>query len=1530
MVWHPSDEPPEDTDEGDEQESTQDLLDQHQKEGAERNLKMLDRLSKTVVESDKELWPARLAKDQATALEIISEALSLDDQEETIEMDAHQLWQWCSVYGIDNLHLLESLRKSELEAITLQSEGDMKSYLEAKRNAWRKLCSADETSVLEAKLLDMCLDHLGREGMLDRVSGKQGKFYQVKRDLRKEMRDPTRPAMTWKRFKSALLLDAEEEAAEQKKSAPTNGTPKDPEDESNSDAEPTAKEETVNILKEMKQAIVMLTKRGQQPSRQRQQQLCYNCDRPGHMARDCRQRPRQRDYYGRGGGRRGGYNNGGYDNGGGRYNGGGRGRGRGARDGDRDQERQERPDEAVETDEGDLFFCVDGASETHLICSPSLFHRMTNVIFVEDESVLMNTFPSKIIARGDLALYVKGNKIPLTNVAYVPESSHNLISVSRLLDSQGGFVCHSKRHVMFTPEHGRYKIWGKRKGGLYYFLMSQTNMPVGDGRERPVVLGPTTEDTATTDLPAFRKAKAWAIDYMAKQHNRMHVGLRTLKEVMKRDKVERKLTKGQLSWLTNVTKDELPTECCDASKVRRKNPKGRKPEKWRRDLEKKRQNGGTTETKASTETDLRSHQNTMTVDTAGPNPRSLQGNRNMFVATFSDDKNVALGFGKHKDDAENFIIENYPTWCNEQERKPTILKSDRGGEYNNERLNKWTKQNGIKQKFTAPHSSAGSAEKKIGTIQDIERAMRHWAQCPESFWEESSKYAATITQFVPSRAEGMKGLSPWEKRHKSKPRMDALRRWGCLMHTWVSDKQRKRLENRGRPAMFVGLADTGENDGVRAYDASTKTFFHAKVAEFDEEKPYFAWWKERQERERQLKESVRQELRLEAITTKDNDRIKELRKNPPLAVNNSYHALAPEKQEEEHDVDVEEEEEAKEEQVFSPEQTDRRSGRKREQRGIFDPSSWEEQFKTDRVNVTSMVSRLNMKAHKTRNARPQHWKKKSIVPKRPRYDQDNPLPHGMIPKTVNEALTGIDKEEWKGSMADERKSLREKEVFQEIHSRKVPKGRQLIRAKWVFDIKRNAAGEIVRYKARLVAKGYLQVEGRDYGADGLFAPTPALTSIRLIIPIALRLGFKVHHQDVKTAFLNAKLEKKYRQYMIPPEGFKATPGHVLELLKCLYGLKQSSHEWNQEIDKTLRKYGFRNIAGDECVYVHHSPSGKIDCILGVHVDDIIIAAPEKRMAKVKEMLKASYIMSDLGELSWYLGIKFEWSPNRQSCTLSQQAMIQEILEEHGMSECNAKKVPARKEFMRKPETPMTDQEIQWLNDRDLSQTKYRSLVGALQYLALATRPDIAFATGQLARFVQDPRRQQWLAAKQLLGYLSSTRSLVLKFKIGEDRIIGWVDADWAGNLDDRSSTSGYTFIIGGGAISWKSKKQSAPARSSAEAEIMALDLAVREARWLRKLAKDLQMDTQPTTIHEDNSAAIAISAKHRRTPRTKHIDVQYFAVSDDIKRGLVEVKPVASEDNVADIFTKGLEKTKFEKFRNMLGLVEPSTVRGGA
>ena len=788
------------------------------------------------------------------------------------------------------------------------------------------------------------------------------------------------------------------------------------------------------------------------------------------------------------------------------------------------------------------------------------------------------------------------------------------------------------------------------------------------------------------------------------------------------------------------------------------------------------------------------------------------------------------------------------------------------------------------------------------------------AGAPKSMWVEAARYANNVTQFVPSASPKMEGLSPYESLHKEMPPMHQLHTWGCLAFVNIPGHV-VRYGEKGRPAAFVGLA-LNNNDGYRFYDGETKTIFHAKAtpADFRENTSYFKWKKYKSAKEGLILDlqKARSSYAKDVHTANRFSDLEDL----PGSIS-----------EEEEDVEPDEEL-VREPRARVP------SLAAIESLGAAYLTQHE---KTEEAMVsvtTSIVRKLHRKAHKMK-----HQENKGFSNMKPRAFRSNlekyasaleargtvkRLPSGSVPSTAWEALSSVDKHLWIEAMLAEIKSHQINKTMEGIRRNKVPPGRKLIKARWVFDLKRNEEGMVVRYKARLVAKGYLQRHGLDYTET--FAPTPMIDSIRYICALALTLGFVLRHQDVKTAFLIPPLPTDERVYVEPPVGLEMGDDYCYELIKCIYGLKQAAHYWHEHVKALLVRHNFTASPADDCVFIHRDRKNKIDVIIAVHVDDLLIACKEKKMNKVSNMLSGEYEMTDLGQLSWYLGIKFEWSED--SVALSQEAFINALLEEQRMTNSTPFSTPASKTNMRMHVGGIAEEERKWLEQRGYTQTAFRGVVGSLQYLCQCTRPDIAYAVGQLSRFQQDARREQWVAVRQVLKYLKGTKNLKLKFKKGSvqmataERVVGWSDSDWAGCKDTRASTSGYAFTLAGGAVSWKSKKQpGTPARSSAEAELIALDLAWRHARWLRKLESGFDIGVgSPTTIHEDNEAAIAISAKHQRTQRTKHIDVEYFAICGDVKDGRVKVSPVASKDNMADIFTKGLERIKFEKFRSMLGL----------
>jgi ribonuclease HI len=216
---------------------------------------------------------------------------------------------------------------------------------------------------------------------------------------------------------------------------------------------------------------------------------------------------------------------------------------------------------------------------------------------------------------------------------------------------------------------------------------------------------------------------------------------------------------------------------------------------------------------------------------------------------------------------------------------------------------------------------------------------------------------------------------------------------------------------------------------------------------------------------------------------------------------------------------------------------------------------------------------------------------------------------------------------------------------------------------------------------------------------------------------------------------------------------------------------------------------------------------------------------------------------------------------------------------------------------------------------------YRQLVGQLMYIAVTTRPDIAFAVGALARHLAQPTTAHWHAAQHVLRYLAGTRSLGIMYGSNKPLLLGYSDADFAGDPDSRKSTSGYVFLLCGGAVSWSSRKQATVAASTTEAEYMACASAVKEALWLRMLLNDLGVAVGPVNIMADNQSAIKIMRNPVSSMRSKHIDVAHHFVRERIARKEVVVAYVSTDAMVADVMTKALPTVKHVACCNGMGMV---------
>lgn len=525
------------------------------------------------------------------------------------------------------------------------------------------------------------------------------------------------------------------------------------------------------------------------------------------------------------------------------------------------------------------------------------------------------------------------------------------------------------------------------------------------------------------------------------------------------------------------------------------------------------------------------------------------------------------------------------------------------------------------------------------------------------------------------------------------------------------------------------------------------------------------------------------------------------------------------------------------------------------------------------------------------------------------YDENFEQINAIVePKNLNDVLHDPYKDEWLEAMRDEMDSMHKNKTWELVE---LPPDRKAIGNKWVFTVKTNFNGEIEKFKARFVAQGFSQKFGVDY--DEIFAPVVNKTTFRILLSIASRMKLKVHQFDVKTAFLNGVIQETI--YMKQPPGFvvKGQEHLVCSLKRSIYGLKQAANSWNEAINEILLTFGFKRSTTDNCLYFKRFDDGNW-CIILIYVDDILITATDENIVnQVQKDISSTFEIKSLGEIKNYLGIEVE----RRDGTyyIKQEKYIKKIAEEFGLNDAKISKIPIDPGYEREQQN-----NVSYLQ----SNKKYQKIIGSLLYVAINTRPDIAACVSILAQKTSKPTEYDWNEAKRVIRYLKGTANLQLQLesKDAQNEIIGHADANWAESRIDRKSNSGYIFKLFGGTISWRSKKQECVALSSTEVELISLTDAVKEAIWIRRMLKEIQQNIKDlVVIYEDNQSCRKMIQKTNPSSRTKHIDVRYYFIKDYIKKKIISCEYCSTENMVADILTKPLNRTKFEKFRLMLGLV---------
>lgn len=262
--------------------------------------------------------------------------------------------------------------------------------------------------------------------------------------------------------------------------------------------------------------------------------------------------------------------------------------------------------------------------------------------------------------------------------------------------------------------------------------------------------------------------------------------------------------------------------------------------------------------------------------------------------------------------------------------------------------------------------------------------------------------------------------------------------------------------------------------------------------------------------------------------------------------------------------------------------------------------------------------------------------------------------------------------------------------------------------------------------------------------------------------------------------------------------------------------------------------------------------------------------------------------------------------------------IDNMLRKYGLEECKPISTPF--DISQKYSLQMSPENED--NKKEMMKVPYRQCIGSLLFAAQISRPDICYAVNVLSRYCENPGRQHWQGVKRILRYLKGTKSMELVYKReAESKLMGFCDADWGGDIDERKSTTGYVFTYAGGAVTWSTKRQPTVALSTTEAEFMAMTAAVQEGTWLKQIMNELlPLFKKCITIHSDNKGALELAKNNQYSPRTKHIDIKHKFVNEKITKGEINFEYTSTEEMPADILTKRSSNVKIQKHIVKYGL----------
>lgn len=1127
----------------------------------------------------------------------------------------------------------------------------------------------------------------------------------------------------------------------------------------------------------------------------------------------------------------------------------------------------------------DAFWFADSGATEHMTDKLQWF---TNFQSIADECWTVTVADNNV-------LYVRGiGDIPvqatidgvvtsfrLKNVLYVPQLKRNLISTGRLTEKRVAIVHIRDQCKIITDDgNGPLLMIGSKYSGLW-----RLHIVASKSQSSANIVAATSPPVAT------RLVQKW--------HSRLgHVNFRTLLQMSSQERVD---------GLPQLTKPVSPlcTGCIHGKHHRTVFSVN-------------------TERKRVPEPGLFFH-----CDISGPFQVQSHGGHSYFI-TFKDDHS-SFRFVFFMADRTEVLTKFkilYKLAKKETGRSMSKLRTDNGREFLSKDFQAFIQLKGIRHELTAPYTPEQNsvAERDNRSVVECARSMLYNFSMPLQFWGEAINTAVHVLNRVSSRT--LHGDTPHTKWYGVKPDVSYFRVFGSLCYAHVPKQIRRKLDNKARECIFVGYCSTSK--AYRLWCPQKKKIVIARDVIFDEETSSHFSSPTSSSSSPSFRPNYSLLFPITSIASQSSTSSSSVNTNSSLGVSNS----SPDVSSFSSSVGAFPVGETSVEGIPVTSSGEHVSVTSSDTSCLPDSFTSERSLPSNSspaqsVSSSSSPSQMSDDLHPVLRTRALsdlysdtiHVHSSSFVAnvKQPPSVRVSPLP--SEPQTYHQAVNSEHSREWQAAMLEEIESLLKNETWS---FEALPHGRKTVKNKWVFRIKVKSDGTIERFKARLVAKGFTQTQGMDYTET--FAPTARAESIRIILSIVGAEGLFMIQFDIKTAYLNSTLEEVI--FMDLPVGFeeyfhKRFPGcrgKVCRILKGLYGLKQSARGWNKTFSDFLKEYALIQSAADPCIFYSIAAPR---LILALWVDDgLVLCSDQTLLHKLISHLQTKFEVT-VGDADVYVGLHITRDlPNRR-LFVDQQRFIETLLIKYGFQNVNTVSTPSDPHVHLI--SPLPDD-----CDSSIPNFPYQEIVGSLLYLATHSRPDIAQAVSVVAQYATNFREIHCTAVKRILKYLRGTTDFALCYSsvsTGNQVLLAYTDADFAGDLNDRKSRSGSIIFLNSGPVLWISRKQPCTTTSTTESEYVAASLASKEVVWARRLLSDLGFaQIKPTPLFSDNQSAIRLVQNPEFHKRTKHIDVVFHLIREIQARGEITLFYVPTRLQLADILTKALTPDVFRKLRDALNL----------